>query len=82
MTHANATLTPAGRLRLAKLVVEQGWTYARAAERFSVAITTVRRWATVTAYPASPAWSTVRPARTATRTGCPSAPSDGSWVCA
>ncbi|QSR27500.1 IS481 family transposase [Nocardioides aromaticivorans] len=46
MTHANATLTPAGRLRLAKLVVEQGWTYARAAERFSVAITTVRRWAT------------------------------------
>ncbi len=46
MSHANATLTPAGRLRLAQLIVDQGWTYARAAERFSVAITTARRWAT------------------------------------
>ena len=45
MTHANATLTPAGRLRLAKLVVDHGWTYPRAAERFSVSTTTVRRWA-------------------------------------
>lgn len=45
MSHANATLTPAGRLRLAKLIVEQHWSYARAAERFSVAVTTARRWA-------------------------------------
>ena len=45
MTHANATLTPAGRLRLAQLVVDHDWTYARAAERFSVSITTARRWA-------------------------------------
>ncbi len=45
MSHANATLAPAGRLRLAKLIVEQRWTYARAAERFSVSITTARRWA-------------------------------------
>lgn len=45
MSHANATLTPAGRLRLAQLVVEKGWSYARAAERFSVSVTTVRRWA-------------------------------------
>jgi len=44
MSHANATLTPAGRLRLAQLVVDKGWSYARAAERFSVSITTVRRW--------------------------------------
>ncbi|MGL5828676.1 MAG: helix-turn-helix domain-containing protein, partial [Angustibacter sp.] len=44
MSHANATLTPAGRLRLARLVVDQRWSYARAAERFSVSITTVRRW--------------------------------------
>jgi transposase len=44
-THPNATLTPAGRLRLARLVVVQGWTLARAAERFSVSITTARRWA-------------------------------------
>lgn len=44
MSHANATLTPAGRLRLAKLVVDKRWSYARAAERFSVSITTARRW--------------------------------------
>jgi transposase InsO family protein len=44
-THPNATLTPTGRLRLARLVVVQGWTLARAAERFSVSITTARRWA-------------------------------------
>ncbi len=45
MSHANATLTPTGRLRLAKLVVERGWTYERAAERFSVSASTARRWA-------------------------------------
>ncbi len=45
MSHANAILTPTGRLRLATLVVDDGWTYARAAERFSVGVTTARRWA-------------------------------------
>ena len=44
-THPNASLTPAGRLKLARLVVEKRWTLARAAERFSVSITTARRWA-------------------------------------
>jgi len=45
VTHANATLTPTGRLKLARLVVVDGWTLARAAERFSVSVTTARRWA-------------------------------------
>ena len=45
MSHANATLTPTGRLRLAQLIVEKGWTYARAAERFSVGVGTARKWA-------------------------------------
>ena len=45
MSHANATLAPFGRLKLARLVVEQRWSYARAAERFSVSPTTARRWA-------------------------------------
>lgn len=31
MTHANALLTPKGRLRLAQTVVDDGWTLARAA---------------------------------------------------
>jgi transposase InsO family protein len=45
MSHANAILSPTGRLRLARLVVDQGWSYARAAERFSVSPSTARRWA-------------------------------------
>jgi len=45
MSHANATLTATGRLRLAELIVDRGWSYACAAERFSVGVTTARRWA-------------------------------------
>ena len=45
MTHANAYLTPRGRLALAKLVVEDGWSLRRAAERFQCSADTARRWA-------------------------------------
>jgi transposase len=45
MTHANALLTPRGRLRLARCVVEDGWTYARAAERFQCSTATAKKWA-------------------------------------
>ncbi|WP_155405186.1 helix-turn-helix domain-containing protein, partial [Propionibacterium freudenreichii] len=45
MTHANAPLTPEGRRRLAVLVVEQGWSLRRAAERFQCSPATVKRWA-------------------------------------
>jgi hypothetical protein len=41
----NAPLTPTGRLRLARCVVEDGWPLRRAAERFQVAPTTAKRWA-------------------------------------
>ena len=44
-THANAVLTPLTRLQLARLVVEQGWTPARAAERFNVCWKTADKWA-------------------------------------
>lgn len=44
MSHANAPLTPTGRLRLARCVVDDGWGERRAAERFQVSVTTVRRW--------------------------------------
>ena len=45
MTHANATLTPITGLRLARLVVETGWTYAAAAKMFMVAPRTAKKWA-------------------------------------
>ena len=45
MSHANALLTPRGRLLLARCVVEQKWTLRRAAERFQVSPTTAARWA-------------------------------------
>ncbi|GAA5161139.1 IS481 family transposase [Pseudonocardia eucalypti] len=45
MAHANAVLTPRARLRLARLVVEDGWPVARAAERFQVSWPTANRWA-------------------------------------
>jgi len=45
VTHANAPLTPVGRLRLAQLIVEQGWPIRRAAERFQVSPATASKWA-------------------------------------
>ena len=35
-THANAALTPRARLRIARLIVEEGWSNPRAAERYDV----------------------------------------------
>jgi transposase InsO family protein len=43
--HRNAPLSELGRLRLARVIVEQGWPVARAAERFQVSRTTAGRWA-------------------------------------
>jgi transposase InsO family protein len=45
VSHANALLTPRGRLQLARCVVEQKWSLRRAAERFQVSPTTAARWA-------------------------------------
>jgi transposase InsO family protein len=45
VSHANAQLTPAGRLRLAKLIVEKKWPLRRAAERWNCSVTTAKRWA-------------------------------------
>jgi transposase InsO family protein len=46
MVHANATLTPRGRLLLARLIVDEGWPIVRAAEHFNVSWPTANRWAT------------------------------------
>ena len=45
MAHVNAALTPRHRLRLARLIVDAGWTPARAAEFFNVTWRTADKWA-------------------------------------
>ena len=45
MSHANAALTPKARLKLARLVVDDSWPIARAAEYFHVSWPTAKRWA-------------------------------------
>jgi transposase-like protein len=45
VSHANAQLTPRARLRLARLIVEGGWTCATAAKMFMVCPATARKWA-------------------------------------
>jgi transposase InsO family protein len=45
VSHANAALTPKARLKLARLVVDDGWPIARVAERFQVSWPTAKRWA-------------------------------------
>ena len=43
-THANAALTPRHRLKVASLVVEEGWPISEVAARFQVSWPTVKRW--------------------------------------
>ncbi len=45
VSHANAALTPRARLRLARLIVEDGWTPQVAAKMFMVSPVTARKWA-------------------------------------
>lgn len=45
VTHANAPFAPQGRLRLARLIVDQGWSIRRAAERFQCPPATASKWA-------------------------------------
>ncbi|MEV6628170.1 IS481 family transposase [Amycolatopsis sp. NPDC051106] len=73
MSHPNATLTPRTRLRLARLIVEQGWTCAAAAKMFMVAAKTARKWADRyrTEGPAGMADRSCRPHHSPTRTPAP-----------
>jgi transposase-like protein len=45
VAHRNAPLSELGRLRLARAIVDQGWSVAQAAERFQVSRPTAHRWA-------------------------------------
>ena len=44
MSHADPALTPRARLRLARLIVEDGWSPAVAASMFMVSVPTARKW--------------------------------------
>lgn len=44
MSHANAALTPRHRLKVAQLVVDQGYRISEVAARFRVSWPTVKRW--------------------------------------
>jgi transposase InsO family protein len=46
MSHANAALAPIQRLRIARLIVDEGWPVAHAAVFFHVSWPTAKRWAT------------------------------------
>lgn len=45
MSHANAALTPKARLKIARLIVDQGWPVATAAKQYMVSWPTAKRWA-------------------------------------
>jgi transposase InsO family protein len=45
VSHANAELTPRARLRLARLIIEDGWSVSSAARMFRVSWPTAKRWA-------------------------------------
>src|SRR5665647_2693902 len=45
MSHANAALTPRHRLKVAQLVVDDGYPISEVAARFQVSWPTVKRWA-------------------------------------
>ncbi|MFB2557454.1 IS481 family transposase, partial [Herbiconiux liangxiaofengii] len=45
MSHRNAALTPIQRLRVARLIVDDGWPVAHAAQFFHVSWPTAKRWA-------------------------------------
>ena len=45
MSHPNAALTPRHRLKVARLVVDEGWPISEVAARFQVSWPTVKRWA-------------------------------------
>ena len=73
MSHANAALTPKARLKLARLVVDDGWPIARAAERFQVSWPTAKRWAERYRQAGEPGMAdrSCRPHRSPTRTSQP-----------
>jgi len=67
VSHANAALTPVQRLRIGRLIVDDGWPVAHAAMFFHVSWPTAKRWADRYAAMGATGWPTVPRARTAVR---------------
>ena len=67
VSHPNAALTPRARLRLARLIVEQGWPAAQAAKMFMVAEKTARNGPAATVTKAKREWLIAARARTTPR---------------
>jgi hypothetical protein len=82
VSHANATLTPRGRLLLARCVVIDRWPLRRAAERFGVSQTTAKRWADRFRDLGAAGMVGRSSRRRITAGGAPRrGPSGGSWAC-
>jgi transposase InsO family protein len=45
VSHGNAALTPRQRLRVARLIIDDGWTFAAAADYFRISWPTAAKWA-------------------------------------
>src|SRR5690242_9627487 len=73
VVHANAVLTPRGRLMLARRIVDEGWPIVRATEYFHVSWPTAKRWASryVAMGPAGMTDRSSRPHRCPHRTPLP-----------
>lgn len=80
MTHANAPFAELGRLKLAQLVVDDGWPVERVADRIQCASGTVRRWAA--RYRTGGRWRTAPRGRSRRRIGHRRGWSGGSSRCA
>ena len=72
MSHANAVLTPIQRLRIGKLIVDQGVPVAQAAQLFMVSWPTAKRWADRYRAQLEASDSPVRPADLQDRSSRPS----------
>ncbi len=73
MSHANAALTPRARLRLARLVIDEGWSRGEAAKMFMVSPRTAGKWAAryLTEGPAGMVDRSSRPRTSPTKTPQP-----------
>jgi hypothetical protein len=81
VTYINAPLSETGRLRLARVIVDDGWVLRRAAERFSCAPAAAKNWTDRYRVAGSTGCATGPHGRCRHRTRPISGPSIGSSLC-